>query len=50
MKQESTEIVEQTVATAVEQTQEQTANKDDDFLAGVQAADAESFNVCISCD
>ncbi len=22
----------------------------DDFLAGVQAADAESFNVCISCD
>lgn len=24
--------------------------KDDDFLAGVEAADAESFNVCISCD
>jgi len=23
---------------------------EDDFLAGVQAADAESFNVCISCD
>ena len=22
----------------------------EDFLAGVQAADSESFNVCISCD
>ena len=22
----------------------------DDFLAGVQGADPESFNVCISCD
>ena len=26
------------------------ATEEKDFLAGVEAADPESFNVCISCD
>ncbi len=43
---ELTNAVDQQEAVKVE-----TVEQDqDDFLAGVQAADAESFNVCVSCD
>ncbi len=50
MKQDTTEVIENVTTPTTEEVQASVENKDDDFLAGVQAADAESFNVCISCD
>ena len=50
MKQDATEVIENVTTPTTEEIQASVVNKDDDFLAGVQAADAESFNVCISCD
>ncbi len=50
MKQDSTEVIENSAVVATEAPKAVVESKDDDFLAGVQAADAESFNVCISCD
>lgn len=47
---ENISAVEQEVTTEVVKASDTVAVQDDDFLAGVQAADAESFNVCISCD
>lgn len=35
---------------AVEELKASSVEQPEDFLAGVEAADSESFNVCISCD
>ncbi len=50
MQQESTEVAKPVDAMATDQVQDTTAADGEDFLKGVEAADAESFNVCISCD
>lgn len=50
MKQEATEVIESKATVLTEQAQVAPSVQDDDFLSGVQAADADSFNVCISCD
>lgn len=50
MKQDATEVIESKATAEIEQVQVAASVQDDDFLSGVQAADAESFNVCISCD
>lgn len=50
MQQESTEVAKSADATVADQVQDTAAADGEDFLKGVEAADAESFNVCISCD
>lgn len=51
MKDELTNTTAEVVQEAkIEPIAEAKSAEHDDFLAGVQGADPESFNVCISCD
>ncbi len=50
MNQQKDSISESTMVAEQPVVSQKDAVEQDDFLAGVQAADAESFNVCISCD